>query len=209
MTFFTEPKLLNAQRWKNMRVGILGGSFNPPHQGHVHISLLTLKALQLDAVWWLVTPRNPLKSPKDLLSVEERVALCREINTNPKIIVTGIEKEFGTNYSYATIKAIKKHFPYTQFAWISGMDNVHNFHLWQYWREFLSEMCMIHVTRHPPLQLVKQCSLRMLSSQKHVFVDHGGAFPLESNTSYWLLQNKAVDISSTEIRGKKRSGTKS
>ncbi|MCK5384559.1 MAG: nicotinate (nicotinamide) nucleotide adenylyltransferase [Alphaproteobacteria bacterium] len=203
MTFFTEPKLLNAQCWKNMRVGILGGSFNPPHAGHVHISQMTLKALRLDAIWWLVTPLNPLKSSNDLPSVEVRVAMARKINTNPKIIVTGMEESFGTEYSYATIKIIKKHFPYTQFAWIAGMDNIHNFHLWQYWKEFLSEMCMIHVTRHPSVQLIRQCPLRMLSTQRHIFVDHGGALPLDSNTSYWLLQKKMIDISSTEIRGRK------
>jgi len=207
MTFFTEPKLLNAQRWKNMRIGILGGSFNPPHVGHVHISQMALKSLRLDAVWWLVTPLNPLKSPDELLSVEKRVALSRKINTNPKIIVTGMEEGFDTHYSYATIKILKKNFPSTQFAWIAGMDNIRNFHLWQNWKDFLSEMCMIHVTRHPPVQLIQQCPLRMLSSQRHIFVDHGGALPLDSNTSYWLFQKKMVNISSTELREEKLYNT--
>ena len=200
MTYFTEPKLLNAQRWKNMRIGILGGSFNPPHEGHVHISQIALKALRLDAIWWLVTPVNPLKSINELPSVEERVELSRRLITNPKIIVTAMEKNFGTEYSYASIKIIKKCFPFTQFAWISGMDNVYNFHLWQYWKEFLSEICMIHVTRHPSIHLIQQCPLRMLSSQRHIFLDHGGTYSLDSNTSYWLLKKKMINISSTEIR---------
>jgi len=203
MTFFTEPKLLDTQRWKNMRIGILGGSFNPPHQGHVHISQMALKSMKLDAVWWLVTPLNPLKSPDELLSVEQRVALSREINIDPKIIITGIEEEFGTNYSYATIKLLKKNFPNTQFAWIAGMDNISTFHLWQNWQDFLSEMCMIHVTRHPPEQLLQQSPLRMFAKQRHVYVSQGGAFPLNPNTSYWLLQKKMVNISSSEIREKK------
>ncbi len=203
MTFFTEPKLLNTQRWKNMRIGILGGSFNPPHVGHVHISQMALKSMKLDAIWWLVTPLNPLKSPEELLTVEDRVSLSREINTNPKIIITGIEEDFGTQYSYATIKLLKKNFSNTQFAWIAGMDNIRTFHLWQNWKDFLSEMCMIHVTRHPPVQLMQQCPLRMVSTQRHIFVNHGGAYPLNSNTSYWLLQKKTVNISSTEIRSKK------
>jgi nicotinate-nucleotide adenylyltransferase len=203
MTFFTEPKLLNTQRWKNMRIGILGGSFNPPHAGHVHISQMALNSMRLDAVWWLVTPLNPLKSADGLLSVEERVALSRSINSNPKIIVTGIEEQLDTQYSYATIKSLKKSFPYTKFAWIAGMDNILSFHLWQNWQDLLSEMCMIHVTRHPPVQLIQQCPLRMLSNQRHVFVNHGGEFPLDPNTSYWLLQKKIVNISSTEIRSKK------
>ncbi len=203
MTVFSEPALLNPQRWKNMRIGILGGSFNPPHAGHVHISNMALKSLRLDAVWWLITPLNPLKSPDDLLPIDERIQLSRDINVNPKILVTGIEGEFNTTYSYASVKILKKHFPNTKFAWITGMDNAHNFHLWNYWKRFLNEMCMIHVTRHPPVNLMKQCPLRMLSTQKHIIVDHGGRLPLESNTSYWLLQKKMINISSTEIRNKK------
>ncbi len=203
MTFFTEPKLLNSQRWENMRVGILGGSFNPPHAGHVHISQIALNSLKLDVIWWLVTPLNPLKSPDNLLPITERIALSRKINTNPKIIVTGIEENFGTQYSYATIKQLKKNFPNTQFAWISGMDNIRTLHLWQNWKEFLSEICMIHVPRHPPEQLIQQCPLRLLSTQRHIFVNHGGNFALTPNTSYWLTQNKMIDISSTQIRSKK------
>ncbi len=202
MAVFSEPAILNSQRWKNMRIGILGGSFNPPHAGHVHISNMALKSLKLDAVWWLVTPLNPLKSKNNLLPLKDRVELSRKININPKIIVTGLEGDFNTTYSYATVKLLKKHFPNTDFAWITGMDNAHNFHLWNYWQRFLNEMCMIHVTRYPPVNLVKQCPLRMLSSQKHIIVDHGGRLPLKSNTSYWLLQKKMVNISSTEIRNK-------
>lgn len=207
MTFFTEPGILNAGRWKNMRIGILGGSFNPPHEGHVHISGIALKSLQLDALWWLVTPLNPLKSnsKNDLLPIEERIFLSKQLNTNPKIIITGMEKDFGTNYSYESIKILKKRFPYTDFAWISGMDNIHNFHLWRNWREILSEICMIHITRQPSLQLVKQCPLRMLATQRHVFLESSSPLPLTPNTSYWLLQNKMLDISSTGIREKQKN----
>jgi len=202
MAFFSEPAMLNSTRWKNMRIGILGGSFNPPHAGHVHISNMALKSLKLDAVWWLVTPLNPLKSKNELLPIDERIELSRKINVNPKIIVTGLEDRFNTSYSYATVKLLKKYFSSTSFAWITGMDNAYNFHQWNYWQRFLDEMCMIHVTRHPPVNLIKQCPLRMLSTQKHIIVNHGGLLSLDSNTSYWLLQKKMVNISSTEIRSK-------
>lgn len=205
MSFISEPRLLNATRWNNMRVGILGGSFNPPHAGHVHISHMALKSLKLDAIWWLVTPLNPLKSPDDLLSMEERIELSRKINTNPKVIITGIEGELGTSYSYASIKTLKKSFPKTKFAWITGMDNVHNFHHWNYWKEFLDEMCMVHVTRHPPVRLMQRCPMRLLSTQKHIYVEHGALLPLNTNTSYWLMQKKMINISSTEIRNKTKA----
>ena len=200
MSLFSEPQKLNSRRWNNMRIGLLGGSFNPPHQGHVHISKMALKALHLDAVWWLVTPQNPLKSAKELLPIEKRVKLCREINTHPKILITDIETEFKSSYSFITVKKLKTYFPNTKFAWITGMDNAHNFHLWNHWQNFLQNMCMVHVTRHPPVNLMKQCPVKMMTDQKHIMVDHGARYPLDSHTTYWLLQKKMINISSTEIR---------
>lgn len=203
MAIFSNPKILNSSRWKNLRIGILGGSFNPPHEGHVHISKMALKSLQLDAIWWLVTPQNPLKTSDGLLPLQKRIELSEDIlDHHPKIIVTGMEQEFKTTYSYATIKKLKLYYPGTQFAWITGMDNAHSLHLWQNWKDLLGEICMIHVTRHPPVKLIKNCPVRMLSSQKHIILDRGGHVPLDSHTTYWLLQKKMVDISSTEIRNK-------
>jgi nicotinate-nucleotide adenylyltransferase len=202
MAIFSEPQLLNSHRWKNMRIGLLGGSFNPPHPGHVHISKIALKALHLDAVWWLVTPQNPLKSKDGLLPIEERLRLSREIMQHPKIVISDIESQLKTPHSYATVVALKKHFPATQFAWITGMDNAHNLHKWNHWQKLLDEICMIHITRHPPVRLMKQCPVRMMASQRHIILDHGRHVPLESRTTYWLLQKKMINISSTEIRNK-------
>ncbi len=80
------------------------------------------------------------------------------------------------------------------------MDNAHNLHKWNEWQSLLKELPMIHITRHPPVKLVKQCPARMLSKQKHVIVERGGRYPLDSSTTYWLLQKKTLNISSTEIR---------
>lgn len=183
-----------------MRVGILGGSFNPPHMGHVHISQAVLKSLQLDAVWWLVTPQNPLKSRKDLLPFDERISLCEQIISHPKIIVTGLERELGTTYSYQTVKKLSMHFPKTQFAWITGMDNALNLHKWDRWKELLSEITMVHITRFPPVHLIRNCPNRMLSGHRHVILKHGGKVPLKPRTTYWLLQKRTINISSTQIR---------
>jgi nicotinate-nucleotide adenylyltransferase len=200
MAIFSKPAIHNIQRWKNMRIGLLGGSFNPPHAGHLHISKIALKTLRLDAVWWLVTPQNPMKSPEGLPSVEERLELCRDIIDHPKIIATGIESKFKTTYSYATIKTLKENFPYTQFAFITGMDNAHNLHKWENWKELLGEVCVVHITRAPPVRLIQNCPVRMLNTQKHITLDRGGHVPLDSHTTYWILQRKMVDISSTQLR---------
>ncbi len=191
-----------------MRVGILGGTFNPPHIGHLHISKVALNTMQLDAIWWMVTPQNPLKPSDGLPSVEERVKLSKALIDHPKILVTGIEQNLSSTFTYETVRTLKKRFPCTEFAWITGMDNAHNLHLWQHWKDLLQHICMIHITRHPPVKLIKSCPLRMLSSQKHITVNHGGCYPLDSQTTYWLLQKKMINISSTEIREKMLSNTK-
>ncbi len=201
MTIFALPHLHDSQRWKNMRVGLLGGSFNPPHEGHLHISLAALKGLDLDAVWWLVSPQNPIKTeaPRPL---EERVRMSRELVTHPKILVTDIEKGLGTTITYQTVKRLKGHYPGTQFVWITGMDNALSLHRWNRWKDLLKEICMVHLTRMPAKSLIARSPLRLLGSQKHVVIDKGGRYPLDSGTTYWMLHKNMVDVSSTEIRKK-------
>lgn len=202
MSLFTNPHLLDSARWKNMRVGLLGGSFNPPHQGHVHISLSAMKGLALDAVWWLVTPQNPIKdeAPSPL---EERIQLSRKLIHHPKILVSGIEMDLGTSITYYTIRKLKERFASTHFVWISGMDNALNLHRWHHWQDLLGEICMVHLTRKPATSLIRECPLRMLGTQRHVVVDRGGSLPLDSGTTYWMMQKKMVNISSTELRQKR------
>ncbi len=184
-----------------MRIGILGGSFNLAHAGHIHISEIALKYLKLDAIWWMVTPKNPLKSDNDLVSMEKRIEYARNLLDNhPKMVVTDMEKEFETGNSYKSIKKLNKRYPNTRFAFITGMDNAHNFHLWHNWRGLLGEICMIHIARNTEQGLVRNSPARMLTSQKQVILNGAGKLPLEANTTYWLLKNSILDISSTEIR---------
>jgi len=199
MSIFTSPQLLNSPRWKNARVGLLGGSFNPPHAGHVHISVGALKALELDAVWWLVSPQNPLKTDKPA-PMGERIAMAEEIIDHPQILVSGIEENLGTRKTYQSIRKLKNHYPHTDFVWISGMDNALSLHQWNDWQALLDEVCMVHLTRYPARSIVQQCPLKMLAQQKHVFLNRAGKLPLDSGTTYWMMQKKMVDLSSTQIR---------
>ena len=200
MSIFALPHLLDSPRWNGMRVGLLGGSFNPPHEGHVHISLAALQGLELDAVWWLVTPQNPIKALK-ARPITERITLSKEIAAPyPKILVSTIEQDLGTAITYDTIRQLKTRFPKTDFAWISGMDNALNLHKWNSWRELLKEVCMVHLARNPASSFIQSCPLRMMGSQRHVFIGKGGRFPLDSGTTYWMLQKKMVNISSTQLR---------
>lgn len=196
---FTPPSLSNTRRWNGLRVGLLGGSFNPPHEGHVHISIAALQGLNLDFVWWLVTPQNPLKTQRPS-SIDKRMAASRDIITHPRILVTDIEKELQTNITYQSVKKIKKHFPKTEFVWISGIDNALGLHNWNNWKELLAEIPMLHLSRGPASKMVRNCPLKMYEKQKHVHVDTPIRPDLVAGTTYWMMQKKMVHVSSTQLR---------
>lgn len=203
MTIFSNPTLRNGPRWKNLRIGLLGGSFNPPHEGHIHISRIALASLNLHAVWWIVTPHNPLKKQSTLLPYEQRFQLCAEMaSRHPKIVVTDIERTLQTNITLHTVQRLKKAYPHTQFVWITGMDNALNLHKWNDWRILLKEICMLHITRHPAVSLTQRCPQRLLANHRHEILERGAAVPLVPGVSYWFLQKKMINISSTEIRSK-------
>ena len=119
---------------KAMRIGILGGSFNPAHAGHLYISQMALRMLDLDEVWWLVSPQNPLKSPDEMQSLETRMANAAEVaRTEPRINVTDIEVQLGTQYTADTLPELKRRFPNVSFVWLMGADNLLEMHRWQHW----------------------------------------------------------------------------
>lgn len=198
--FVSNPNLLNGVPWNNKRIGLLGGSFNPAHKGHVHISLIAMKMLDLDAVWWLVTPQNPLKSSADLKSYDERFRYSKSLVRHPRIIVTDIERQLSSKYSYDTICALNAHFPNTNFVFITGMDNALNLHKWYKWKEMLSMISTVHIARPPAQNLIKACPLRMLSNHRHISLNRAHRHPLEPSTTFWIKDRKMMYISSTQIR---------
>ncbi len=121
-----------------MRIGLLGGSFNPPHDGHLHISLLALKKLGLDRIWWLVSPQNPLKSKAPPLG--NRLAAAKRVARHPRITVTGIEARLGTTYSADTLRALKSHYRDVHFVWLMGADNLAQIHLWRNWEDIFQSL---------------------------------------------------------------------
>lgn len=118
-----------------MRIGLFGGTFDPPHQAHLAASLLALKRLKLDRVWWLVTPGNPLKNTKGLAPLNERIAAARALTHHPRIDVTGLEAVIKTRYTFDTISWLIDRCPGVHFVWIMGADNLRSFHRWQKWRD--------------------------------------------------------------------------
>ncbi|MDA0306467.1 MAG: nicotinate-nucleotide adenylyltransferase [Proteobacteria bacterium] len=120
---------------RRARVGILGGSFNPAHTGHLHISRLALKLLKLDEIWWLVSPQNPLKPQEGMASLEDRLKSARSMARGRQFRVTGMEQELGTQYTADTLKALKTKFSKTRFVWIMGADNLIDIARWNDWME--------------------------------------------------------------------------
>jgi nicotinate-nucleotide adenylyltransferase len=118
---------------RRMRIGILGGSFNPAHAGHLHIAKMALVRLRLDQVWLLVSPGNPLKEAAGMAGLPERLASARAIADSRKIIATDIERHFGTRYTYDTLLVLRRLFPKAQFVWLMGADNLAQFPRWRGW----------------------------------------------------------------------------
>jgi nicotinate-nucleotide adenylyltransferase len=120
------------------RIGLLGGSFNPAHAGHLYVSLEALKRLRLDAVWWLVSPQNPLKATDDMAPLAERLASAQAIACHPRIRVTSIEEKLGTRYSVDTIARLRQQFPATRFVWLMGSDNLAQMPQWRRWTQIFN-----------------------------------------------------------------------
>lgn len=123
------------------RIGLLGGSFNPAHEGHVHLSLMARRALRLDEIWWLVSPQNPLKPVEGMLPLAERVARARALVRDRRFIrVSDIEQRLGTRYTVDTIPALRRHFPGARFVWLMGADNMLGLPRWARWRDILGQV---------------------------------------------------------------------
>ena len=202
MPSFSPPTLKTPMPWKNLRVGLVGGSFNPPHAGHVHISLAAKKTLDLDVIWWLVTPQNPLKD-KLPAPMDQRIEQCRALTSDhPSIIISDLERQLGTHITYDTIIALKKNFPQTDFVWIAGMDNAITFHTWNHWEDLLNEIPVLHANRMPATMKMPDCPLRHHAPQTNISVDMQSPkrYDLKPNTSFWLLNSDDIPLSSTQIR---------
>jgi nicotinate-nucleotide adenylyltransferase len=131
------------------RIGLLGGSFNPAHAGHRRISLDAMAALDLDEVWWLVSPGNPLKEgAKDMAPFEARLAAAEAMAKRSRIQVSDFEQRAGTRFTIDTVRLLKRRYPAHRFIWLLGSDTLPNFHLWRRWRDLAREV-PIAVIRRP------------------------------------------------------------
>ncbi len=130
-----------------LRIGLLGGSFNPAHDGHLYVSEVARKRLGLDFVWWLVSPQNPLKPASDMAPLPARLLSARAVANNPHIVLTAIEQEIGTRYTIDTVTALQRRFPQVRFVWLMGSDNLKTFHRWRRWADIVRRLPIAVVAR--------------------------------------------------------------
>jgi nicotinate-nucleotide adenylyltransferase len=183
-----------------MRIGLLGGSFNPPHIAHRAISLFAIKRLRLDRVWWLVTPGNPLKDSGTLHDLDERLEAARRMADDPRIDVSCLESVIGTRYTVDTISYLRRRASGLRFVWIMGADNLAQFHRWQNWRRIASEVPIAVIDR-PPQSFRALAAPAAQALARYRLPENQAASLADQHAPAWVfLTGMKLSLSSTGLR---------
>lgn len=189
-----------------MRIGLFGGSFDPPHSGHLHVSLEALKRCRLDQVWWLVSPGNPLKHDSPA-PIAERLEAASRCARHPRLLVSDIELELGTRFTSETLNALKSVYPGVRFVWVMGADNLAGFHLWNDWHWILENFPVAVLGRpNQKLGAVKSVAARTYRQFRLAPTD-AGTLALSVPPCWTLLDGPTLNISSSGIRTGNPCGT--
>ena len=186
------------------RVGLLGGSFNPAHQGHVEISREALKRLRLDEVWWLVSPQNPLKPTAGMAPLATRLGEASRLAGDRRIRVTAIEAELGTRFTADTLAALRRRFPRTRFVWLMGADNLAGISRWERWPQIFHSM-PIAVFARPSysLRALAAMAARRFGSRR-LPASAAGRLAEREPPAWAFLTGRLNPVSATAIRGARR-----
>ena len=191
-----------------MRIGLYGGSFDPAHLGHRHVTLMALRRLRLDRVWWLVSPGNPLKDRSRLAPLAERCTQADEVADHPRIAVTGFEAALKIRFTVQTLRYLKRRRPDVRFVWIMGADSLASFHRWKGAAE-IARLMPIAVIDRPGWTLTPLSSrtaqrfagARLPENRAPTLADH-------TPPAWIFLHGPRSHLSSTAIRARKRGGRK-
>jgi len=185
-----------------MRIGLFGGSFNPPHAGHRLVSHQVMKRLTLDAVWWLVTPGNPLKDNHNLPPLPDRIKAARQLLHHPAIHVTGFEAAHGFRYTFDTLSYLKSTLADRKLVWIMGADNLVGFHRWDRWRA-IADLMPIAIYARPGAERKAQFSQAAQALARHRLKETDAALLPAAPAPAWVyLHGIMSPLSSTTLRAK-------
>jgi len=185
---------------EGMRIGLLGGSFNPPHQAHRAISRFSLTRLQLDRVWWLVTPGNPLKENGNLHELGARMQAARDVADDPRIEVSCLESVIRTRYTIDTINTLRRRLSGLRFVWIMGADNLAQFHRWQDWRRIAAQVPIAVIDR-PPQSFRALASPAAQALSRYRLPENEAAVLADQPAPAWVfLTGLKLTLSSTSLR---------
>ncbi|WP_244607145.1 nicotinate-nucleotide adenylyltransferase [Bosea sp. CS1GBMeth4] len=183
-----------------LRIGLFGGTFNPAHDGHRMASLTALRRLQLDRVWWLVTPGNPLKDNQALPPLAQRVATARALADHGHIHVTGIEATLRTRYTADTLRQLMRRCPGVRFVWVMGSDNLASFHRWNEWRTIARMMPIAVIDRPGSTHRSIASPAANWMARWRLPENQGAALPVRTPPAWIFLHGRRSDLSSTYLR---------
>ena len=185
---------------RRMRIGLLGGSFNPAHDGHLHISIEARRLLALDQVWWLVSPQNPLKSNRDMAPLAQRVAQAQEIASAPWLQTVTLEQDFGTVRTWETLRVLKTRFPKAEFVWLMGADNLEQIPRWARWSKIFKSVHVAVFDRSPYSHRVLYGKASRRFASHRLKASHGRALWAKSAQRWVYFAQRRHTASSTKIR---------
>ena len=182
-------------------MGLLGGSFNPPHEAHRAISLFAMKRLKLDRVWWLVSPGNPLKDHQGLGRLDERMKAARQMAGDPRIQISCLEAVIGTRYTVDTLDYLRRHIHGVQFVWIMGADNLAQFHRWRDWQRIARNMPIVVVDRPPQSFRALAAPAAQALTRYRLPENQAAELPERRAPAWTFLTGLKLNLSSTALRG--------
>lgn len=192
---------------RGMTVGLFGGSFNPPHEGHLLVAEIAMRRLALDNLWWMVTPGNPLKSRLELASLADRIAASEDLIDDPRVKVTAFEHVLDTRFTADTLAHVAARNPGIRFVWIMGADSLKTFHHWQNWRQIVATFPIAIIDR--PGSTLSLLSSPMARTFAHARIDESEAanLGLRPAPAWTFIHDRRSAISSTQLRANTRKET--